>query len=56
MPSGSKQLTTDERYLMTTNVILPAMIPENPNYKQQAGNELYWFIAELKGPRAPHIT
>ena len=51
-----QQLTIDQRYVMTTNVIQPAIIPENPNYKEQVGTVLYEFVAQLVGPRAPKIT
>jgi len=41
---------------MTTTVILPAIIPDNPNYKDQVGTVLYEFVAQLVGPQAPKIT
>lgn len=49
-------LTLDQKFVMTTNVILPAIIPENPNYKDQVGTVLYEFVAQLVGPKAPKIT
>ena len=50
------QLTIDQKFVMTTNVILPAIIPDNPNYKDQVGTVLYEFVAQLVGPQAPKIT
>ena len=52
----SQQLTIDQKFVMTTNVILPAIIPDNPNYKDQVGTVLYEFVAQLVGSQAPKIT
>ena len=51
-----QQLTIDQKFVMTTNVIFPAVIPDNPNYKDQVGTVLYEFVAQLVGPQAPKIT
>ena len=50
------QLTIDQKFVMTTNVILPAIIPDNPNYKDQVGTVLYEFVNQLVGLKAPKIT
>lgn len=56
-PQGQSQsLTLDQKFVMTTNVILPAIIVDNPNYKDQVGTVLYEFVAQLVGPQAPKIT
>jgi hypothetical protein len=52
----AQQLTIDQKYIMTTNAILPAIVPENPNYKDQVGTVLYEFVNQLVGPKAPKIT
>ena len=41
---------------MTTNAILPAIVPENPNYKDQVGTVLYEYVNQIVGPKAPKIT
>ena len=41
---------------MTCNQILPAIVAENPNYKDQVGTVLYEFVNQLVGPKAPKIT
>jgi len=51
-----QQLTIDQRYIMTANQILPAIVPENPNYKDQVGTVLYEFVNQLVGQKAPKIT
>ena len=52
----AQQLTLDQMYIMTTNAILPAIVPENPNYKDQVGTVLYEFVNQLVGQKAPKIT
>ena len=52
----AQQLTLDQKYIMTTNAILPAIVPENPNYKDQVGTVLYEFVNQLVGQKAPKIT
>ena len=51
-----QQLTMDQRFIMTCNQILPAIVSENPNYKDQVGTVLYEFVNQLVGPKAPKIT
>ena len=51
-----QQITLDQKYIMTTNQILPAIVPENPNYKDQVGTVLYEFVNQLVGQKAPKIT
>jgi len=51
-----QSLSLDQKFVMTTTVILPAIIPDNPNYKDQVGTVLYEFVAQLVGPQAPKIT
>ena len=41
---------------MTTSQILPAIVAENPNYKQQVGTVIYEFVNKLVGEKAPKIT
>ena len=41
---------------MTCNQILPAIVSENPNYKDQVGTVLYEFVNQLVGLKAPKIT
>merc|ERR1712113_76090 len=48
--------TIDQKYLMTTNQILPAIVSENPNYKNQVGTVLYEFVHQLVGQNAPKVT
>merc|ERR1712173_539736 len=52
----AQQLTLDQKYIMTANQILPAVVPENPNYKDQVGTVLYEFVSQLVGQKAPKIT
>ena len=52
----NQALSIDQKFVMTTTVILPAIIPDNPNYKDQVGTVLYEFVAQLVGPQAPKIT
>ena len=52
----NQALSLDQKFVMTTTVILPAIIPDNPNYKDQVGTVLYEFVAQLVGPQAPKIT
>ena len=52
-----QQMTIEQRYLMTCNAIIHAMVPENPNYKEQVGTTLYEYIAQLVGTtKAPKVT
>jgi len=39
----------DQRFIMTCNQILPAIVAENPNYKDQVGTVLYEFVNQLVG-------
>ena len=55
-PVPQQQLTMDQRFIMTCNQILPAIVAENPNYKDQVGTVLYEFVNQLVGPQAPKIT
>lgn len=41
---------------MTNNQILPAIVEQNPDYKNQVGTVLYEFVEQLVGPKAPKIT
>jgi hypothetical protein len=37
--------------------LLPAVVPQNPNYKNQIGEFVYEFVEEIAGEdRAPKIT
>jgi len=50
------QMTLDQRYLLSCHQILPAVVPENPNYKDQVGTVLYEYIQQLIGGKAPKVT
>lgn len=50
------QMTIDQRYLISCHQILPAVVPENPNYKDQVGTVLYEYIQQLIGNKAPKVT
>ena len=41
---------------MTAKQILPAIVPENPNYKDQVGTIIYEFVTQLVGTKAPKVT
>ena len=41
---------------MACQQIFPAVVPENPNYKDQVGTVLYEHINVLVGAKAPKVT
>ena len=52
----SSQMNVEQRYLMACQQIFPAVVPENPNYKDQVGTVLYEHITGLVGAKAPKVT
>ena len=50
------QMSQEQRYLMACHQIIPAVVPENPNYKDQVGTVLYEHINNLVGAKAPKVT
>lgn len=50
------QMSVEQRYLMACQQIFPAIVPENPNYKDQVGTVLYEHITGLVGAKAPKVT
>lgn len=50
------QMSIEQRYLMACHQIIQAVIPENPNYKDQVGTVLYEYITQIVGPKAPKVT
>merc|ERR1712051_412380 len=49
-------MSQEQRYLMACHAIIPAVVPENPNYKDQVGTVLYEHINNLVGAKAPKVT
>ena len=45
-------MSKEERYLLACQQIFPAVVAENPNYKDQVGTVLYNYISSLVGARA----
>lgn len=44
-------------YLAATLQILPAVVPQNPNYKAQVGEIIYEYVEKIAGEsKAPKIT
>jgi len=54
--SQMSQMSIEQRYIMACHQILAAVMPENPNYKDQVGTVLYEYIAQIVGPKAPKVT
>jgi len=50
------QMSIEQRYLLACQQIFPAVVPENPNYKDQVGTVLYEHINTLVGAKAPKVT
>ena len=51
------QMTNEQLFHEKCQHILPAMIPENPNHKEQAGTVFYEFVIKVVGNEmAPKIT
>ena len=52
-----QQLPIEQRYAAYCHQIVNAVVPENPNYKDQVGTCLYEFITHIVGPtKAPKVT
>jgi hypothetical protein len=51
-----QNLSIDQRYLVSCHQILAAIVPENPNYKDQVGTVLFEYIQQLIGAKAPKVT
>ena len=56
VPQPQPQMSQEQRYLMACHQIIPAVVPENPNYKDQVGTVLYEHINTLVGGKAPKVT
>ena len=51
------QMTIDQKFVSDCHKIIPAMIPENPNHKDQAGTVFFEFVKQILDPeKAPKIT
>jgi len=49
-------MSHEQRYLLACQQIFPAVVAENPNYKDQVGTVLYDHINSLVGSKAPKVT
>ena len=57
MMQQQQQLSIDQRYLMSCQQIINAVVVENPNYKEQVGTVLFEYIQHIVGPAmAPKVT
>ena len=56
MAAQAQNLPIDQRYLQSCHQILAAIVPENPNYKDQVGTVLFEYIQQLIGSKAPKVT
>lgn len=52
----AQQQTPEQAYLMACSQIINAVVPENPNYKDQVGTVLYEYIQQIVGAKAPKVT
>lgn len=52
----SPQQTPEQAYIMACSQIINAVVPENPNYKDQVGTVLYEYIQQIVGAKAPKVT
>ena len=47
----------EQRYLLACQQIIYAVVPENPNYKEQVGTVIFDYIKSIAGPTmAPKVT
>ena len=46
----------EEIYLMRCAPLVKGVVVQNKYYKQQVGTEIFGFVQQLKGPKAPKIT
>lgn len=53
---AQQSMGIEQRYLMSCHQILTAVVPENPNYKEQVGTVLFEYIQHLIGNKAPKVT
>lgn len=52
-----QQVSIDSQFLQECHTILPAMVQENPNHKEQAGTVFFNFVTKIVGTeKAPKIT
>lgn len=50
-------MSIDQHFLTECHKILPAMVPDNPNHKDQAGTVFFEFVKRILSPeKAPKIT
>lgn len=57
MANGPATFTINQTYMMKSRGIIPAISPNNPNYKGQIGEVIYEFVEKLAGEeKAPKIT
>lgn len=50
-------MTLEQRYLIACQQLIYAVVPENPNYKEQVGTCFFDFIKQIAGPdKAPKVT
>jgi len=56
-PQVSPQMSVEQRFLLACQQIIYAVVPENPNYKEQVGTVIFDFIKQIAGPEmAPKVT
>ena len=56
-PQVSQQMTIEQRYLVSCSQLIFAVVPENPQYKEQVGTLLFDYIKHISGNEmAPKIT
>ena len=47
----------EHEYMQNCHLILPGIVEENPNYREQVGTVLYEYVTQLAGEeKAPKIT
>ena len=59
MPAATQQppMSIEQKYLLACHQMLPALVPENPNYRTQVGTIFYEYIDQLIGSeKAPKVT
>ena len=50
-------MSVEQRFLLACQQIIYAVVPENPNYKEQVGTVIFDFIKQITGPEmAPKVT
>ena len=56
-PQVNAQMSVEQRYLLSCQQIIYAVVPENPSYKEQVGTIFFDYIKHIAGPdKAPKVT